>query len=73
MFGLNVETIKILIKCCLVILIFTQLFSSTLVYRIEEQAQINVQVGEFLRINKRAVRNKLAGETSCKKCQMYKT
>ena len=39
----------------------------TLVYRIEVQAQINVQVGEFLRINKRAVRNKRAGETSCKK------
>ena len=36
-------------------------------YRIEVQAQINVQVGEFLEINKRAVRNKRAGETSCKK------
>ena len=40
---------------------------STLVYQIEVQAQINVQVGEFLKINKRAVRNKSAGETSCKK------
>jgi hypothetical protein len=37
------------------------------VYRIEVQAQINVQVGECLKINKRAVRNKCAGETSCKK------
>ena len=36
-------------------------------YRIEVQAQINVQVGEFLKINKSAVQNKLAGETSCKK------
>ena len=33
----------------------------TLVYPIEVQAQIKVQVGEFLKINKRA------GETSCKK------
>jgi hypothetical protein len=37
------------------------------VYQIEVQAQINVQVGEFLKINKRAVQNKHAGETSCKK------
>ena len=36
-------------------------------YQIEVQAHINVQVGEFLKINKRAVRNKHAGETSCKK------
>ena len=27
-------------------------------YRIEVQAQINLQVGEFLKINKRAVQNK---------------
>ena len=39
----------------------------TLLYRIEVQTQINVQVGEFLKINKCAVRNKRAGETSCKK------
>ena len=39
----------------------------TLVYRIEVQAQINVQVGEFLEINRRVVRNKRAGETSYKK------
>ena len=39
----------------------------TLVYRIEVQAQIKVQGGEFLKINKRAVQNKCAGETSCKK------
>ena len=39
----------------------------TLVYQIEVQAQINVQVGEFLKINKRAVQNKRAGETSCKR------
>ena len=31
------------------------------------KAQINVQVGEFLKINKQAVKNKCAGETSCKK------
>ena len=31
------------------------------------QAQINMQVGEFNKINKRAVQNKRAGETSCKK------
>ena len=31
-----------------------------LVYRIEVQARVNVQVEEFLKINKRA------GETSCK-------
>ena len=36
-------------------------------YRIEVQAQINMQVGEFLKGNKRAMRNKPAGETSCKK------
>ena len=30
-------------------------------------ADHGVQVGEFLKINKRAVRNKGAGETSCKK------
>ena len=36
-------------------------------YRIEVQAQINMQVGEFLKINKPTVRNKRAGETSCKK------
>ena len=36
-------------------------------YRIEVQTQIKVQVGEFPKINKRAVRNKHAGETSCKK------
>ena len=40
---------------------------STLVYQIEVQAQINMQVGEFLRIDKRAVQNKRGGETSCKK------
>ena len=40
---------------------------STLVYQIEVQAQINMQVGEFLKSNKRAVQNKRAGETSCKK------
>ena len=40
---------------------------STLVYQIEVQAKINVQVGEFLEINKRLVRNKRAGETSYKK------
>ena len=39
----------------------------TLVYRIEVQAQINVQVEEFLKIIKCAVRNKHAGKTSCKK------
>jgi predicted acetyltransferase len=39
---------------------------STLVYRKEVQAQINVQVGDFFRINKHAVRNKGAGEISCK-------
>ena len=33
----------------------------TLVYRIEVQAQIKVQVGEFLKIDKRS------GLTSCKK------
>jgi hypothetical protein len=32
---------------------------STLVCQIEVQAQINVQVGEFLKIDKRAVQNKL--------------
>ena len=31
----------------------------TLVYRIEVKAQINLQVGEFLKIDKRAVQNKL--------------
>ena len=36
----------------------------TLVYQIEVQAQINVQVGEFLKIIKFAVQNKRAGETS---------
>ena len=36
-------------------------------YRIEVQTQIKVQGGEFPKINKRAVRNKRAGETSCKK------
>ena len=36
----------------------------TLMYQIEVQAQNNVQVGEFLEINKRAVQNKRAGETS---------
>ena len=35
-------------------------FVNPLVYRIEVQAQVNVQVEEFLKINKRA------GETSCK-------
>ena len=39
----------------------------TLVYQIEVQTQIKVQVGEFPKINKRAVQNKCAGETSCKK------
>ena len=39
----------------------------TLVYQIEVQAQINVQVGEFLKINKHAVQNKRAGEIFCKK------
>ena len=39
----------------------------TLVYRIEVQAQINVQVGELLEINKHAVQNKHAWETSYKK------
>ena len=39
----------------------------TLVYKIEVQTQINVQVGEFLKIDKHAVLNKRAGETSCKK------
>ena len=39
----------------------------TLVYRIEVQTQIKVQVGEFSKINKCAVRNKYAGKTSCKK------
>ena len=43
------------------------IYVCTLVYRIEVQAQINVQVGEFLKINKCAVQNKRAGETSCKK------
>ena len=42
-------------------------FEGTLVYRIEVQAQINMQVGEFLKIYKSAVRNKCAAETSCKK------
>ena len=42
-------------------------YTNTLVYRIEVQAQINMQVGEFLKGNKRAMRNKPAGETSCKK------
>ena len=36
-------------------------------YRIEVQTQIKVQVGEFPKINKCVVRNKRAGETSCKK------
>ena len=36
-------------------------------YGIEVQEQINVQVGKFLEINKRAVKNKRKGETSCKK------
>ena len=31
-------------------------------YRIEVQAQINVQVGKFHKINKHAVQNKYAGE-----------
>ena len=44
----------------------------TLVYRIEVQAQIKVQVGEFLKIDKRSVQNKRAGQTSCKNCQMYR-
>ena len=39
----------------------------TLVYQIEVQAQINVQAGEFLKINKHAVQNKRAGEIFCKK------
>ena len=39
----------------------------TLVYQIEVQAHINLLVGEFLRINKCAVRKKHPGETSCKK------
>ena len=39
---------------------------SILVYRIEVQAQINLQVGKFLKINKHAVRNKRAGEKSGK-------
>ena len=38
----------------------------TLVYQKEVQVQINVQVGEFLKINKCAIRNKRAGATSCK-------
>ena len=33
----------------------------------EMQVRINVQMGEFHRINKRAVLNKHAGKTSCKK------
>ena len=33
-------------------------FSDTQVYRIEVQTQINVQVAEFLKINKHAVQNK---------------
>ena len=40
---------------------------STIVYRIEVQAQIKVQVGEFLKIDKPAVQNQRVGETSCKK------
>ena len=46
---------------------FALLLCSTLVYWIEVQAQINVQVGEFLKINKHTVQNKRAGETPCKK------
>ena len=42
-------------------------------YRIEVQAQINMQVGEFLKINKSTVRNKRAGETSVKNPQMTST
>ena len=44
---------------------FLNRYVSILVYRIEVQAQINIQVGEFLKINKRAVQNKCPGETSC--------
>ena len=40
---------------------------TTLVYRIEVQTQIKVQVGEFSKINKCAIQNKRAGKTSCKK------
>ena len=35
-----------------------------IVYRIEVQSQINLQMGEFLKINKHAVQNKRAIETS---------
>ena len=45
----------------------TLMIKSTLVYQKEMQVQINVQMGEFHRINKRAVLNKHAGEKSCKK------
>ena len=41
--------------------------SFKIVYRIEVQAGINVQVGEFLKNNKRAERNEHATETICKK------
>ena len=35
------------------------------------QAQLNVQVGEFLKVNKCAVQNKHGGEISCKKIVKY--
>ena len=40
---------------------------ATLVYQIEVQTQIKLQVGKFPKINKHAVQNEYAGETSCKK------
>ena len=42
------------------------LISDNLVYRIEVQIPIKMQAGGVPKINKRAVRNKHAGETSCK-------
>ena len=51
----------------------TTKIKSTLVYQKEMQVQINVQAGEFHRTNKRAVLNKHAGKTSCKKMLMCRT
>ena len=54
-------------RCCIHSYFLSQQENpSTLVYQIGVQAQINVQVGEFLKSNKHAVRNKRAGKTSCK-------
>ena len=41
--------------------------SFKIVYRIEVQAGINVQVGEFLKNDKRAKRNEHTSDTNCKK------